>query len=220
MHELFVADLMTRHVITVVADTPFKELAGTMIVHDLDTLPVIDLDGRLVGIVADVDALTKLEFHVGADFPPLLAGRRCRTRWHKSSGLTAADLMTAPANTVTEDVSLTTAVRVLACGTCQIYVVDGTGHLIGTLSRHDVLKLFLRGDGAILADIEREPAGAVERTGRIIVHVTDGVVMLTGNLTLHSAVERATDIACHVPGVIAVRNHLRYHLDDLMITGF
>jgi hypothetical protein len=51
LRELFVADPMTRHVITVVADTPFKELTGTTIVHDFDTLPVIDLDGRLVGWV-------------------------------------------------------------------------------------------------------------------------------------------------------------------------
>jgi hypothetical protein len=46
--------------------------------------------------------LAKLEFHDGANPPPLLAGTRCRARWHNSSGLTAADLMTTPAATIPE----------------------------------------------------------------------------------------------------------------------
>jgi osmotically-inducible protein OsmY len=51
------------------------------------------------------------------------------------------------------------------------------------------------------------------------VHVTGGIVTLDGTLTLHSTVQRAGDAAHHVPGVVAVRNNLRYDIDDLMITG-
>jgi CBS domain-containing protein len=61
-----------------VADTPFKELVGTMIARDMDALVVIDPAGRPVGVVTEADVLTKLEFHGGADYPPLLAGSHSR----------------------------------------------------------------------------------------------------------------------------------------------
>lgn len=220
MREPTAADMMNRHVITAAPDTSFKELVATMITHGLDALPVIDLAGRLTGVVADVDVLTKLEFHGGADHPPLLAGARRRARWHKSSGLTAADLMTAPTTTVTENTPLTTAVHALANDSeRRLYVVEHSGHLVGVLTRHDALKLFLRNDSAILADLERELAGTAGPDHQIAIRVTDGLVTLDGTLTLHSTVERANSVACHVPGVIAVHNNLRYDVDDLMITG-
>jgi len=46
MRESTVADVMTRHVITAVPDTPFKELVRMLLAHDIDALPVIDSAGR------------------------------------------------------------------------------------------------------------------------------------------------------------------------------
>ncbi|PXY17006.1 MULTISPECIES: CBS domain-containing protein [Pseudonocardiaceae] len=220
MRELTVADVMTRQVITAVPDTTFRELVGTMIVHGLDALPVIDHSGRPIGVVAEADTLTKLEFHGGADQAPLFAGTRRRNRWYKAHGLTAADLMTRPALTVIDDSTLDRAVHAMADhGVRRLYVVEHTGHLVGVLTRHDALRLFLRSDSAILADIERAILGKATRTRRLTVRVTDGIVTLDGTLALHSAVERAKIITSRVPGVIAVHNNLRYDLDDLMITG-
>ncbi|MBP2328810.1 CBS-domain-containing membrane protein [Kibdelosporangium banguiense] len=70
MDEPTVGAVMTRQVITAVYDTPFKELAGAMLAHGIDALPVIDSSGRPIGVVSEADILTKLEFHGGAD-PPL-----------------------------------------------------------------------------------------------------------------------------------------------------
>ena len=220
MGEPAVARLMTRHVITAVPDTPFRELVGTMIVHDLDALPIIDLAGRPVGVVTEVDALAKVEFHGGADYLPLLAGSRCRARWRKSSGLTAADLMTTPAPTTTADTPLTTAVHALTTeGVRQLFVVDSAGRLAGVVTRHDVLRLFLRSDSAIQADIERDAVVLVRGDRQIAVQVADGVVTLQGTLTLRSTTENVCRVAQCVPGVVTVHNNLRYDVDDLMITG-
>lgn len=220
MDEPTVALLMTRHVITVVPDTPFRELVGTMIVHDLDALPVIDLAGRPVGVVTEADTLAKMEFHGGTDYPPMLAGSRCRARWRKSSGLTAADLMTTPAATTTADAALTAAVRALSTdGVRRLYVVDSTGRLVGELTRHDILHLFLRGDSAIHADIERDAVVLTRRDRQVTVHVADGVVTLRGTVALRSTAECVCRAAQRVPGVVTVHNDLRYDTDDLMITG-
>ncbi|RSM85282.1 CBS domain-containing protein [Kibdelosporangium aridum] len=88
MGEPTVAEVMTRQVITAVPDTPFKELAGAMLAHGIDVLPVVDLDGRPLGVVSEADVMTKLEFHGGADPTPMLAGPRCRSRWYNPSPCT------------------------------------------------------------------------------------------------------------------------------------
>ena len=90
MGEPTVAEVMTRQVITAVSDTPFKELAGAMLAHGIDVLPVIDIDGRPLGVVSEADVMTKLEFHGGADPAPVLASPRCRARWYKSLTLHSA----------------------------------------------------------------------------------------------------------------------------------
>ena len=91
-----VGDVMTRTVVTVVRDTPYREVVGTMIARDLDAIPVIDHVGHPVGVIADGDLLPKLEFRCGTSLPPLVAGPRTRVRWRKATGLTAADMMTTP----------------------------------------------------------------------------------------------------------------------------
>lgn len=220
MHEPTVAAFMNPRVITAVPDTPFRELVGTMIAHDLDALPVIDLTGRPLGVVTDADVHAKLEFHNGTDSPPLLAGAHCRARWRKSSGATAADLMTTPAATINEHAPLTEAIHML--GTARrVYVTDHTHRLVGVLTRHDTLRLFLRSDHAIQADIERDiltPVRTAEAR-HLTVHVTHGIVTLEGTLTLHSTAETLYHHTHHVPGVIAVHNNLHYTVDDLLITG-
>jgi CBS domain-containing protein len=215
-----VASVMTRQVVTVVPDASFRVVVGTLIAHGLDALPVIDPAGRPVGVVTETDALAKLEYHGGAARPHLLAGTHARARWHKASGLVAADLMTAPAVTVTQDTSLAVAVRALsASGTCRLCVVDHGGHLLGVLARGDVLRVFLRGDAAIRADLERRAVDPVKGTHRVTVDVTNGIVTLRGSLPLRSTAECVIRSAHAVPGVIAVRDNLRHDVDDLMVMG-
>jgi len=93
-----VAEVMTRHLITAAPDTGFNELIGTLTLHELSAVPVLDPTGRPVGVVSERDLLTKLEYHGGTDPAPLLPGS-CRERWRKSRALTAAEVMSAPAIT-------------------------------------------------------------------------------------------------------------------------
>lgn len=214
MGEPKTADVMCRRVVTAALDSPFKELVGLMIAHEVSAIPVVDQAGRPVGVVSEEDLATKLEFHGGAENPPVLAGTHRRARWHKSSATVAADLMTTPVATVTEGVKLCAALRLLAGEHASVLcVVNDAGTLVGVLNRRDALRLYLRGDDAIRADLERR------LRHRVTVRVSGGVVTLDGTLSLHSATERAGWIARGVAGVIAVRNRLSFDVDDLMITG-
>ncbi|MEV6237530.1 CBS domain-containing protein [Lentzea sp. NPDC051838] len=219
MTEPKTADVMCRRVVTAAPDATFKELVGTMIVHEVSMIPVVDSAGRPVGMVTEEDLATKLEFHGGAANPPMLGGAHTRARWHKSSATVAAELMT-PSVSVAENADLRAALRLLAGvrvgGLC---VVNGAGTLVGVLGRLDALRLFLRGDNAIRADLERQLRPVSTNEHRVTVRVVDGAVTLDGGLCLRSATQRAEWIARAVPGVIAVRNNLGFDVDDLMITG-
>src|SRR5436190_14004202 len=54
-----VADLMSRDVITVSPDTPFKQVVERLIERDISALPVVDHSGRLVGVVTEADLVAK-----------------------------------------------------------------------------------------------------------------------------------------------------------------
>jgi len=219
MSEPKTADVMCRRVVTAALDTSFRELVGTMIAHEVSAIPVVDSAGHPVGVVTEEDLATKLEFHGGAANPPLLGGTHARVRWHKSSATVAADLMT-PAKTVMEGVDLCAALRRLAGEQASVLcVVNGAGTLVGVLARSDALRLFLRGDDAIRADLERRLCPVSATVNRIAVRVSGGAVTLAGALSLHSTTERAEWIARGVPGVIEVHNNLSFDVDDLMITG-
>lgn len=221
MPEPTVADVMDHRVVTAAPDTAFTEVVGTMTAHDLDAVPVIDHHGRPIGVVTRPDVLAKLEFHGGADPPPLFAGAHCRARWRKSAGETAADLMTTPAPTITGDTALSIAVSAMSNTTVPVLcVVDRSGHLTGVLTQRHALRVLVRDDHTLHTELARDvltPAG-VTRHVRVEVH--HGCVDVSGSLVLRSTTEQICQAMCRVPGVVAVRNNLAYEVDDLMITGF
>jgi osmotically-inducible protein OsmY len=87
------------------------------------------------------------------------------------------------------------------------------------LTRQDAMRVFLRGDGVIRADVERELTELTDETDQVSVEIANGVVALSGTLSLRSAAEHAGRLAYQVPGVIGVHNNLQYDIDDLVITG-
>jgi CBS-domain-containing membrane protein len=219
MGEPTVGDVMSRHIRTAVPDTPFKELAAIMVTGDITAVPVIDEAGHPVGLVSEDDLLAKLEYHDGADRPTLLAGSQSRTRWRKSSALTAADLMTTPAVT-TADLPVSAAARHLATQHMHaLCVVDPTNLLIGLLTHRDALTLYLRSDHAIQTDLEREIKKVVRDPRGLTVRVVNGIVTLDGTVRLRSEADRVGYLAHHTHGVIHVHNNLASEYDDTLITG-
>lgn len=50
-------EIMTRDVCSVREETDIKELASLFVEHNYKTLPVVDADGKLVGIVSQTDLI-------------------------------------------------------------------------------------------------------------------------------------------------------------------
>jgi nitroimidazol reductase NimA-like FMN-containing flavoprotein (pyridoxamine 5'-phosphate oxidase superfamily) len=105
-------------------------------------LPVVD-DGRLVGIVTEADLVAKEAFPQRRRPLELVADMAFRheNRWSKKArGLTAEAIMSRPVRTAGPDDELSAAAaRMVIGGVKRLPVVDDQGHLVGIISRHDVL---------------------------------------------------------------------------------
>lgn len=216
MWEPTVESVMTGHIVTARPSTSFKELVSLMSEYQVSGLPVVDEAGRPVGVVSEADTLVKQEHRGGAETRPWL-GRTRRARWRKANGHTAADLMTAPAITIGADETVTAAARALAAKNVRrLCVVDADGVLVGVVSRRDVIGTFLRHDTAIRADIEEHVfrKGMWLFPGSLTVAVADGVATVDGTVERRTTAQVAASLTRSVPGVVAVRNNVRYELDD------
>lgn len=216
-----VREVMTQDVVTVDEHASFKEVASLLTERRVSALPVLDGEGRVVGIVSEADLILKEESPQGPPEARLLQGRRRRETRAKAAGGTAAELMTSPAVTIGPDAGVAQATRVLHHhGIKRLPVVDPAGPLLGIVSRADLLKVFLRSD----ADIAREVRQQVLVRAMWIdpdtvrVNVRDGVVTLTGQLERRSLIPNTVNLVRGLDGVVDVVDRLTFELDDTTIT--
>ncbi|MEU9274263.1 CBS domain-containing protein [Streptomyces sp. NPDC048342] len=204
-----VGDVMTRAAVAVGRDVPFKDVVALLDQWKISALPVLEGEGRVIGVVSEADLLPKEEFR-DSD-PDRFVQRERSADLAKAGGLTAKDLMSAPAVTVHADATLAEAARIMARRRVKrLPVVDGVGLLRGVVSRADLLKVFLREDEELTEEVRRE---VVERlfplsADHIQVEVKEGVVTLTGWVDGTDLVPVAERLARAVEGVVDVRCHL------------
>jgi CBS-domain-containing membrane protein len=61
-----VDDVMTRDVVSVSEDTPYRELVDLLISRRVSAVPVVDRHDRVTGVVSEADLLHKVEAADGA----------------------------------------------------------------------------------------------------------------------------------------------------------
>ena len=212
---------MTQDVVTVDEHASFKEVATLLTERRVSALPVLDGEGRVVGIASEADLLLKEEFPQGPPDGRLFQSRRRRQTRAKAAGDTAAELMTSPAVTIGPDASVAQAARLLhRHGIKRLPVVDPAGPLLGIVGRADLLKVFLRAD----ADIAREVRQQVLRRAMwidpdtVAVEVHDGVVTLAGQLERRSLIPIVVSLVRGLDGVVDVVDRLSFEFDDSTIT--
>jgi CBS domain-containing protein len=210
-----VGDLMTTAVVSVRPDTGFKDIAQHLAEHDITAAPVIDDQGRPIGVVSEADLLRKLERQADPG-GHLTAAHLLPAERSKAHALTAEELMTSPAVTARPQWSVVEAARAMARHHVKrLPVVDDTDRLVGIVSRGDLLHVFLRRDLTIREEITTD---VLTRTlgldpGAVIAQVTDGRVTLSGTMPQSSFLPIAVRLCENVDGVVDVTNHLRAEND-------
>jgi len=201
-----VKDFMTTAVVVVRRGATFKEMAAALRRYRVSALPVVDADGKVIGVVSEADMLAK-EVHRG-----VIDGLVHHKEVHKAGGLTAGDLMTHPAVTVRPEDSVEHAARLMYnLRINRLPVVDAGGGLVGVISRTDLLAVYDRPDSEIRDEIE----GLIlheflEDPRQFAVSVQDGVVTLAGSPETAALGHHIVGKVRHVQGVVAVRDQLSY----------
>jgi CBS domain-containing protein len=188
-----VRDVMSTRLIAVRPDEPLKELARVLVRNRIGGVPVTDGEGHVLGIVSESD------LQPTRDGAP---GRPIRT---------AADVMTRPVITLTEDDTVTQAARVLQRHRVKRAPVLRQGVLVGMITRSDLLRPYLRTDSEIRADVEQVLLGDGLRLpgDRPEVRVENGVVHLQGLVVDRRQQAVTVRLARGVEGVIDVLDELR-----------
>jgi len=206
-----VKDVMTSRVVAVRKNAPFKDIATLLTRYRVSAFPVLDDDGKVIGVVSEADLLCK-EALIAA-----MGGRPGRPGpYHddfaRAAAVTAADLMTTPPVTTTPGEPAADAARLMYnAGVKRLPVVSENGHLVGIISRADVLRVYGRPDEEIGEEITKNVIlhEFLKGPGCFTVTVKDGIVTLEGPGTIQQGREILAEV-WQVEGVVSVRDRLTY----------
>ena len=204
-----VKDVMTTRVISVRKDTPFAEIAAAFGQHRVSAFPVLDQEGRLAGVVSEADLLAKLALSSEDHEPGVIGGILHQHQLEKAHATTAAELMTALPVTASPEDTVEHAARLMYHRRVKhLPVVDAAQHLVGIVSRADILSVFKRADNDIRDEVAADVALSTSPGDAIDVFVQDGIVTLTGTAESSELASRTVSRVRHIEGVVAVRDRL------------
>jgi CBS domain-containing protein len=220
-----VEQVMTRSVITVTPETPISEVARLLVEHAISGMPVVDRDGRVVGVVSEGDVLVK---EAGRRAPARRTLARFRGPDRKASAYrskveaaTAGEMMTSPALTFEPFRAVRTAAEVMTTNEVnRLPVVDSDGRLLGIVTRADLVRAFVRADEELVEAIRQE---VLVRTmwldpDRFAVTVDHGAARVTGAVQKRSTAELVERFLAMVPGITSVETDIAWTEDDGGVT--
>ena len=143
-----VSEIMDTSPATVAPETSVADVVATLREHQLPGVPVVDSDGRVVGIVTEADLVLPDQdgdLHI-PQYVNLFGGtvfleslHRFEGRLRKAFAANAADMMTRDPDSVSPDTSVRDAARLIhETGHNRLPVVED-GRLVGVVTRVDVL---------------------------------------------------------------------------------
>ncbi|MCW5631982.1 MAG: CBS domain-containing protein [Rubrivivax sp.] len=212
---------MTTAVVTVGPDTPVTEIAQRLVERRISAVPVVDDDGRPLGIVSEGDLMRR----------PEIEGQRHPSWWLalvadpvdkaieylKAHGGQAHEVMTRTLVSVDEDASLEQIAALLEKHGIKRVPVLRDGKLVGIVSRADLLRGVAVRQGAPqlsadVAGLRERVAAEISATGVrgefVNVIVSGGVVSLWGATFSDEEREAAGLAASRAAGIRRVENNL------------
>jgi CBS domain-containing protein len=143
-------DIMTQPVITAQEDTTLEQIARTMIEHRIGSVPVVDRDGRICGIVTESDFTEKQRcvpfstFRAPQLFGNWFSPEDVEKVYRAARQIAARDVMTRPVATVSEDASIHEIMTQMVRYDVNRIPVLRENRPVGIVARHDLLKMMVQ----------------------------------------------------------------------------
>lgn len=216
---MHVRDIMTRDVMTVTPETPLPALAALFAERGISGVPVVEADGKLVGMATEGDLMRRL---AAEGEPPrswfrslLESEQRQAQHYAQTHGRHARDVMSTELLTISEEESVNKAAAILEQKGIRRLPVVRDGKLIGILSRADLMRAVLAPpEAAATATSDREIHTQIRREMRkhpwadsylLFVDVVGGVATFHGFCRSTEIGQALRVLAEAVPGVKDVR---------------
>ena len=215
-------DVMTAPVVSVTPATRTRDAIELMLTHHLSGLPVLDEQGKLVGVLSEGDLIRRSELgtekHRSRFIAFILGPGRAAHDYTKSHSRFVRGVMTEEVIAVAEDTSIEEIVGLMEKHAIKRMPVMRGEDIVGMVSRSDLLRALVAAsrrrdvtmtDEAIreriLAEFAKEEWAPSNSVG---VEVKDGAVTLRG--TIFDARQRpALKVAAeNTPGVKTVHDRL------------
>ena len=218
-------DVMVRDVVTVHPETAVADAVKLLSKHDVSALPVVDADGRLVGIVSEADLVHRVEIgtekHRSWWMEAVTGASVLAGDFAKSHGKKVEEVMTTKLVTATEDTSLEEIATLLERHRVKRVPITRDGKVVGVVSRSNLIQ-------ALASAVGRANGGATEDADRAIrnevlsrlngqtwtdfgernIIVTHGVVHVWGLVGSEAERKALTALVEGVPGVSGVSDEM------------
>jgi CBS domain-containing protein len=217
-------DVLISPVLSVEPNASVLQAVQLMLARRVSGLPVIDKDGRLVGIITEGDFLRRAETGIQrrrARLEFLVGPGKLAQEYVQSHARKVDEAMTPDPVTVTENTPLTEVVRLMEKHQIKRLPVVRGSAVVGIVSRANLVhalagiareaKPVEQSDEAIrtqlLEELGKQPWAPVALIDPV---VRDGVVELWGTITDERERRAIVVAAENVPGVKVVRDHLTW----------
>lgn len=215
-------DVMVAPVITVPLSASVKDAANLFLEHRISAVPVVDEQGKMVGIVSEGDLLHRAE--IGTErqrswwLTMIAEGPTLAADYVKSHARKVADIMTRNVLTAVPDTPLQEVAMMMERNSIKRVPIVSGGRLVGIVSRANLVQALATSgaklavplsDSAIrdelMAQLKQQPWA---ESALLNATVHDGVVNLWG-ISGSEAERRAIRVAAEAtPGVRAVNDHI------------
>jgi CBS domain-containing protein len=217
-------DVMATALLTVTPTTTIDVAIALMLKHHVSGLPVVDTDGKLVGILTEGDLLRRAETgtserHRSRFLEFLLGPGRDAQSYVQTNSRQVGDLMTHDVVTVTPSTPLDVVVEAMEHHRIRRVCVAEGKRLVGLVSRADLLRALSRkladvptpdlSDAEIEKTLQKELAAAHWAAGSsITVRVQDRIVTFEGFI-YDERMRKALHVAAqNTPGVAGIVDQL------------
>lgn len=140
-------DIMNREVISVTPQTHVTEAARILLENRVNGLPVLDEDGRLVGIICQSDLVAQQKslpvpsvFNLLDGIIPISSTKGLEKEIRKIAAITVSEAMTPNPTTVDPETSLEEIATLMVNRNFHTLPVLDGGRLVGIIGKEDVLR--------------------------------------------------------------------------------